>query len=114
MRVIVCRCINIQCRLFFHTLTGQLLVCVQHELLGIFFVSKTIRAGMALFLLGVCSARFFANLLGKDSFGTFSLKYGSTEALSVFPVELKNEKSERKGVLYVCLCVHCSGVYASH
>ena len=58
-----------------------------------------------------CSV-FFADLFGYDSFDTFSLKYGCTEALWVFQVELKNEKRERKGVLYVCLCVHCSSVYA--
>ena len=59
-----------------------------------------------------CSVFFADWLFGYDSFDTFSLKYGCTEALWVFQVELKNEKRERKGVLYVCLCVHCSSVYA--
>ena len=66
----------------------------------------TIPAGMVLFLLGVCSAQFVADLLlGDDSFRTFYLKYGCTEALWVFPIKVINKKkSERKGVLYVCLC----------
>ena len=34
------------------------------------FVSMMIPAEMALFLQGVCSARFFADLLRDDSFGT--------------------------------------------
>ena len=57
------------------------------------FVSMTITAGMALFRWGGgMKCWVFADLLsGDDSFDTSSLKYRCTEALWVFPVELKSE-----------------------
>ena len=92
MRLIVRRCI--QYRLSFDALMGSSKSTQNTNNKGFFSVcvnDNPCRDGTV--SSGVCSVRFFAVLLLENvSFGTFYLKFECTEALLVFPVELKNKK----------------------